>query len=236
MTATDPEDPRPHLAIVLDTDNLDAALRLAKLVQPYFAIAKVGLELYSATGPRSVAALIDTGFDVFVDLKLHDIPNTVERAARVVGALGARMLTIHTQGGEAMVRAACEGLAAGAASAGAAPPIGLGVTVLTSDSAASEATLLPRARLAAAAGCGGVVCAASDLSAVRDAAPGLLTVVPGIRMAGGERHDQARVATPYEAIVAGADVLVVGRAVTGADDPAAAACEVFDLVHAALGR
>ena len=212
-----------RLALALDVESLDAALALARPLTRYFAIAKVGLELFSAAGPRAVEALREEGFEIFVDLKLHDIPTTVERAATVLGGLGVRFVTVHTQGGLVMCRAAATGLSAGAAKGGHPQPVGLGVTVLTSDAQATEAVLVERASLAAAAGLGGLVCAAPDLSAVRRAAPGLVTVVPGTRPAGSSANDQSRVATPAEALSLGADILVIGRAVTHAEDPVAAA-------------
>ncbi|HTZ09909.1 MAG TPA: orotidine 5'-phosphate decarboxylase / HUMPS family protein, partial [Acidimicrobiales bacterium] len=137
----------------------------------------------------------------------------------------------------AMVRAAVEGMAGGAAAAGSVAPCVLGVTVLTSDSDAPPELLARRAALVAAAGCGGLVCAAGDLAVTRRAAPGLLTVVPGIRPPGAARDDQARAATPAEAMAAGADLLVLGRAVTGAPDPEAAAAGVLaDVAAAAAPR
>lgn len=224
MTAS--SEPRHHLALALDVDDLVAGLRLARRLRPWFAIAKVGLELFAAAGPEAVSALADEGYRVFVDLKLHDIPTTVGRAGRVLGGLGPAFATVHTQGGEEMVRAAVAGMSEGAAAAGVPPPCVLGVTVLTSDRTASSEVLAARAALAASAGCGGLVCAASDLSATRAAAPGLLSVVPGIRPSGAASDDQARAATPGDAIRAGADVLVLGRAVTAAADPERVAASV----------
>jgi orotidine-5'-phosphate decarboxylase len=177
-----------------------------------------------------VEALAAPDRRVFLDLKLHDIPTTVEKAARQVGRLGVGFVTLHAAGGVEMLRAGVEGLAAGAADAGSEPPIALGVTVLTSE---PDASAFPaRLDAARAGGCGGVVCSVRELPAVlrlRGTPPGprarshLLAVVPGIRLPGGAIHDQARVGTPAEAIAAGADLLVVGRAVTGAPDPEAAA-------------
>ncbi|MDE0195210.1 MAG: orotidine-5'-phosphate decarboxylase [bacterium] len=210
-------------AVALDTDDLDRALGLARVLRPWFGIAKVGLELFGAVGPRAVRSLRDEGFEVFVDLKLHDIPNTVGRAARAVGSLGARYVTMHAAGGADMLRAGVEGLAEATRPAGAEPPLALAITVLTSDSVAAPELLAQRARGASAAGCGGVVCATSDLEAIRAAAPELLRVVPGIRPRGAAADDQARVATPPGAVAAGADILVIGRPVTAVGDPAAAA-------------
>jgi orotidine-5'-phosphate decarboxylase len=223
-------DPRDRLALALDVDDLVAALRLAQRLRPWFGVAKVGLELFGAAGPEAVLALGAEGYRVFLDLKLHDIPTTVGRAARVIGGLGAQYTTVHTAGGGAMVRAAVEGMAQGATSAGMTAPCVLGVTVLTSDTEAPAELLRTRAALAARAGCGGLVCAASDLAVTRQAAPGLITVVPGIRPAGVAPDDQARAAGPAAAIGAGADILVIGRAVSGAEDPEAAAAAVAEEV------
>jgi orotidine-5'-phosphate decarboxylase len=227
---------RSHLALALDLDDLVAALRLARPLAEYFAVAKVGLELFSAAGPEAVDALSRAGFDVFVDLKLHDIPTTVGRAARVLGALGVSYATVHTSGGLTMVEAATTGMADGARSGGFASPCVLGVTVLTSDSDAPPDEVSRRAVIAAVGGCGGVVCAGSDLAVVSAAAPGLRRVVPGIRPPDTAVDDQARVATPGAAIRAGADLLVIGRAVTASADPEAAAASVRDEVVAELDR
>jgi orotidine-5'-phosphate decarboxylase len=221
---------RDHLALALDVDDLVVAMRLARQLQPYFRVAKVGLELYSAVGPDTIGALTDLGYEVFLDLKLHDIPTTVEKAAKVLGSLGASYLTLHAHGGVPMLRAGVTGLAEGAANAGLEPPMALAVTVLTSDADAPPHIVPKRVMVAAEAGCGGIVCAASDLKDVHEYAPRLHRVVPGIRPAGVDANDQARTATPREALEAGADLLVIGRPVTLAPDPvAAAAALVADL-------
>ena len=217
---------RDKLALVIDTDDLVPALRLARELRPWFSTVKVGLELYSAVGPDAVTAMIDLGYDVFCDLKLHDIPTTVGRSARVLGSLGVAYLTLHAQGGSDMLRAGVEGLATGAAQAELPTPMALAVTVLTSDDTAPPHILPKRVQLASAAGCGGIVCAAADVREAKEHGPRLKAIVPGIRPAGSPKHDQARAATPREAIDAGADLLVIGRAVTAADDPAAAAAAV----------
>lgn len=229
-----PGDPRQSLVLALDVDDLMVALRLARRLQPWFGVAKVGLELFGAAGPETVSALTVEGYRVFLDLKLHDIPTTVRRAATVIGGLGTAYTTVHTQGGLDMVRAAVEGMESGARAAGAPPPCVLGVTVLTSDTEAPPAVLAGRAALAAEAGCGGVVCAATDLGTVSRVAPRLVKVVPGIRPPGSATHDQARAATPAAALAAGADLLVVGRAVTAADDPDGVATALLEEVTAAL--
>lgn len=223
--------PPARLALALDLADLGAARALARRLARFFPVAKVGLELFSAAGAAAVSGLRDDGFEVFLDVKLHDIPTTVGRAGRVLGRLGPRYVTLHAAGGAAMLSAGVEGLAVGAAEAGMGPCGALGVTVLTSEPVAQPATLVERARRAASAGCEGVVCAAGDLAAVR-ATTDLLCVVPGIRPAGGPVHDQGRAATAEAAVAAGAGLLVVGRAVTEAADPEAAAARLC----AALAR
>ena len=218
-----PEEIRSKLAIVLDFDDLVEALRMARELRPWFGTAKIGLELYSSVGPDAVTALTDLGYDVFTDLKFYDIPTTVHRAARVVGALGARYLNFHAQGGAAMLRAGVEGFKQGAIDAGLPDPCALAVTVLTSDSDAPPHILGKRVQAALESDCDGIVCAAGDVKEAKQYGPRLVAVVPGIRPAGAPRHEQARAATPREAVDAGADLLVIGRPVTRADDPAAAA-------------
>ncbi|MEY2462776.1 MAG: orotidine-5-phosphate decarboxylase [Acidimicrobiaceae bacterium] len=217
---------RDKLVLVLDTDDLVPALRLAHELRPWFSTVKVGLELYSAVGPDAVTSMTELGYDVFCDLKLHDIPTTVERAARVLGSIGAAYLTLHAQGGADMLRAGVEGLALGAAHAELPTAMALAVTVLTSDDTAPPHILPKRVKLAIESGCGGIVCAAADVREAKQYGPRLVAVVPGIRPTGSPTHDQARAATPSEAIAAGADLLVIGRAVTAAEDPAAAAAAI----------
>ena len=225
-----PPEVREHLAVALDLDDSVAALRMARQVRPWFGVAKVGLELYSASGPDIVGALIDLDYDVFCDLKFHDIPTTVHKAARVIGALGARYLNFHAQGGAALLSAGVDGFLAGAASAGLPAPVPLAVTILTSDDQAPAHILQKRVQAALESGCKGIVCAASDVREAKQYGPRLTAVVPGIRPAGSPVHDQARAATPEDAMDAGADVLVIGRPVTHADDPAAAAAALADVI------
>jgi orotidine-5'-phosphate decarboxylase len=217
---------RDRLAVALDTDDLVVALRVAKAVQQHVGVVKVGLELYSAVGPDAINAFTDMGVDVFCDLKLHDIPTTVGRAARVLGAHGARWVNAHAAGGTDMLRAFVEGLREGADDAGLAQPTALAVTILTSDRDAPADLLVQRAGLAAAAGCGGVVCAVGDIATIRNAEPDLACVTPGIRPSDASTDDQARIATPAQAARAGSDLLVIGRPITAADDPAAAAAAI----------
>jgi orotidine-5'-phosphate decarboxylase len=214
---------RDRLVLALDVDDLVAALRLARHLQPWFGTAKVGLELFTASGPDAVSAMADLGYDVFLDLKLHDIPTTVRKAARVVGALGASYLTLHARSGPVMLRAGVDGLTEGAESAGLPHPTALAVTILTSDGDAPAHILGHRVAAAVEAGCGGLVLAAADVREAKQLAPRLIAVVPGIRMVSTDSHDQARPATPRDAVEQGADLLVVGRAVTAAADPPAAA-------------
>ena len=217
---------RDRLCLVLDVDDMVEARRLAKELAPWFGIAKVGLELFSAVGPDAVTQLTDLGMKVFLDLKLHDIPTTVNKAAKVIGSLGASYLTIHAVGGPAMLRAGVEGLKEGAARAELPPPTALAVTILTSDAGAPPHILGKRVQIALEADAGGIVCAASDVGEAKQLAPNLVAVVPGIRMAGAATHDQARAATPESALAAGADVLVIGRTVTAARDRSRAAEEL----------
>jgi orotidine-5'-phosphate decarboxylase len=224
-------DVRDRLAIALDVPDLDTAEQLAKEVAPWIGIAKIGLELYSAAGPEAIARFRTLDFRVFADIKLHDIPTTVGRAARVLGRQGAAYVNFHAAGGVDMMRAAVEGLREGAREAGNAPPHPIAVTVLTSDPDASPFDT----RLAAAvhAGCEGVVCAMQEVARVHAAQPQFVTIVPGTRFPDSDRNDQARVDAPEAAIRAGADILVIGRIVTASADRRAAAQRVFDVVTTA---
>ena len=225
-----PMEVRDRLALPLDVGDLDTAIAMARTVAPWFGIAKVGHELYAEAGPAAFDRLHDLGFAVFCDLKLHDIPNTVERAAAALSRHGVRYMNAHASGGVEMLRAFVAGAATGAADAGVPTPITLGVTVLTSD---ADASAFDR-RLAATrdAGCSGVVCSGMELDRVR--AAGLRSMVPGIRPVGTSVDDQARVMTPGAAVAAGADWLVIGRPVTAAPDPAAAAAAIAAEVETAL--
>jgi orotidine-5'-phosphate decarboxylase len=218
-----------RLAVALDTSERDEIVQLARALRRSVGVAKVGLEAFTAHGPALVGEVQAVGMPVFLDLKLHDIPNTVERAARNAARLGVTMLTVHAAGGEAMLRAAV----AGAASADR-PPAVLAVTVLTSlDDGALAALGIPGgaadrvaawAMLAQRSGCAGVVCSPHEAAMLRSAlGPEFLLVTPGVRPAGESSGDQRRVATPREAIDAGANLLVVGRPITGAADPVVAA-------------
>ena len=218
--------------VALDLPTAEAAVALAEEVSDHVIGFKIGLGLLHGPGPLLISALVALGKPVFADAKLNDIPSQVGMAARRLGEHGARWVTAHVNGGQAMLEAAVRGLHEGA---GAAPAGILGVTVLTSLDAASLARigidrspgkLVARmAKVAAAAGCEGVVSSPRELTVVADVAPGLLRVTPGIRPVDRD-DDQARTMTPVEAIERGADLLVVGRPITAAADPAAAAAAI----------
>jgi len=225
---------RERLAVALDVDDLVAAVRTARQLQPWFGVAKVGLELFAAAGPDAVTSMIELGYKVFLDLKLHDIPTTVGRAARVVGSYGVSYLTLHASGGRSMLRAGVDGLTEGALAADHERPIALAVTVLTSDADAPPHILPKRVRAALEGGCSGIVCGAPDVREARQIGPRLTIVVPGTRPEGASTHDQIRTGTPTQALVAGADLLVIGRSVTDADDPSGAAAVLVEQLAAAL--
>ncbi len=223
-----------RIITALDVPSAEEAMALAGRLGPRGRYVKVGLELFSAAGPTVVQLLQGRGQRVFLDLKFHDIPNTVAGAARMAARLGAAFCTIHASAGRRALSAAAEALASEPAATDGLRPALLAVTVLTSlgpdelaETAPSWETLPDRvlrlARLAWDCGCDGLVCAAPDLVALRAAVgPEPLVVTPGIRPAGAGVDDQTRVATPGRAIADGADFLVVGRPVARADDPAAA--------------
>lgn len=213
--------PRPEnpLVVALDVSTLAEAEHLADLLGPHAGLLKVGLELFWAEGPEAVRRIGERG-PVFVDCKLHDIPNTVERAAANVARLGVAMMNVHALGGEAMMRAAVQGARRGSDAAGVPMPLVLAVTVLSSRSGEDLASPASLAWEAKNAGLDGVVVSGEDVRDVRDACgDAFCLVVPGIRPAGGNGDDQVRVLTPAAAIERGADYLVVGRPLTGAADP-----------------
>jgi orotidine-5'-phosphate decarboxylase len=224
---------RNPLIVAADVSDLEAAAALAERLAGLVAHVKVGLELFTAHGPEAVR-VVGSHAPVFLDLKLHDIPTTVGRAARNAGRLGPSLLTVHALGGIPMMRAAVEGAAKGAADAGVAAPGVLAVTVLSSLGGESLASPASLAFEAISAGCAGVVVSGDDVRTVREALGDEPTVVvPGIRPAGSPNGDQVRVLTPAEALEAGADYLVIGRPVTGAADPAAACRAILADVGAA---
>jgi orotidine-5'-phosphate decarboxylase len=222
-------DPRQRLIVALDVSSAAAAQKIVAAVGDSASCYKVGMQLYTAEGPQVVRDLVASGRRVFLDLKYHDIPNTVAAAVREAASLRVSMLTIHASGGGKMMRAATEA----ARSANAALMV-LAVTVLTSLDDRDldklgvhgrvQDQVLRLAALALADGCHGVVASAQEASALRSELEGDFAIVtPGVRPAGAEPGDQARVVTPAEAIAAGASHIVVGRPITAAADPAAEA-------------
>lgn len=221
--------------IALDVGTLHDAQSLVHTIGADATFYKVGLQLFTAEGPRVVEWLHEQGKAVFLDLKLHDIPNTVQHAAQSAAALGIELLTVHGIGGSAMVRAAVDGAGSGTGI--------LVVTVLTSmdllmlrgavghevTSVADE--VLRLAGVAEHAGAHGVVCSGHECGSVVAAHPALGVLVPGIRASGGATHDQSRVVTPEQARAAGARYAVIGRAVTAAEDPAAALRSLQAALH-----
>jgi orotidine-5'-phosphate decarboxylase len=222
-----------RLIVALDTPALAPALAMARRLRGAVQTLKVGSVLFTAAGPEAVRRIRALGFQVMLDLKLFDIPNTVELSAQAAAALRVSLMTVHASGGREMLRAAVRG----ARRARAPRPSVLAVTVLTSAGAgprrATETRVLALAREAVAAGCDGVVASAQEAQALRAAfGPRLLVVCPGIRLPSGPAHDQRRTMTPGQAIARGADLLVVGRPVTGAPDPRAAARALIDSAEA----
>ena len=219
------------ILIALDTSDLHGAARLADRVSPVVGGFKVGLELIMSNGPDAVSRIAEIGLPVFADVKLHDIPNTVERAASQLSARGARWVTVHGSGGSEMVRAAVNGLVSADEPAGC-----LVVSVLTSldDDGLAETgvtrtlqqQVATMSEIAVSCGAEGVVCSPHEAPVVKRVSNSLLAVTPGVRLEGGEMHDQKRVKTPAQALANGADILVVGRAVTGSPEPERVAAEI----------
>ena len=225
--------PRPDnpLIVALDVSDLDSAEAMAERLHGEAGVLKVGLELFAARGPDAVRRLRAFGL-VFLDVKLHDIPNTVEGAARNCARLGIAMMTVHALGGEAMVRAAVRGAIRGADEAGHPIPMVLAVTVLSSLAGEGLASPSSLAFEAVAAGASGVVVSGEDVAQVREVlGTNACLVVPGIRPAGSNGHDQVRILTPEEAVERGADYLVVGRPITESSDPAAVARAIVATVR-----
>lgn len=229
-------DAKNRIYCALDTPDLDAALALARALAGHVGGLKLGLEFFTACGPDGFRRVAETGLPIFLDLKLHDIPNTVASTVTALAPLGPAILTIHASGGPAMMRAAAEA-AESADRAGAARPLIIGVTVLTSldnadmvrmgvgDGVDGQAMRL--AELAHDSGLDGVVCSPREVEAIRaECGDDFFLVVPGIRPEGADADDQKRVMTPRQAVEAGADILVIGRPITRAADPAAAAAAI----------
>ncbi|HEX5950933.1 MAG TPA: orotidine-5'-phosphate decarboxylase [Actinomycetota bacterium] len=225
-----PRPPNP-IVVALDVSELERAEALSRALEGGVGLFKVGLELFTAAGAEAVRRVREYG-PVFLDLKLHDIPTTVERAARNSARLGVSILTVHALGGEAMVAAAVRGATLGAEESGLAPPTIAAVTVLSSVGGESLASPASLAFEAMSAGATGAVVSGDDVSIVREVVgDGFCLIVPGIRPAGSNGHDQVRVLTPEEAVEAGADYLVIGRPITGSPDPAGAARAILSSVR-----
>jgi orotidine-5'-phosphate decarboxylase len=217
----------PRVIVALDYADANGALALVERLDPALCRLKVGKELFTVAGPALVKSLVDRGFGVFLDLKYHDIPNTVANACRAAAGLGVWMLNVHASGGRAMLLAAREALAQEST-----PPLLIGVTVLTSLSVTDLGELgiagtpldaaLRMARLARSCGVDGVVCSAQEAAGLRrEFGAGFCLVTPGIRLEETPSDDQQRVMTPRAAVAAGADYLVIGRPITRAPDPLA---------------
>ena len=227
----------PRVIVALDFADPLRALGLAERLDPHACGLKVGKEMFVVAGPEPVRWMVARGFNVFLDLKFHDIPNTVAQACAAATRLGVWMLNVHAAGGRAMLKAARDAVAATAAEAGRPRPLLIGVTLLTSlDEAALRETgvdadagryALKLAELARGCGLDGVVCSALEAPSLRAACgPDFALVTPGIRPVGSARGDQARVVTPADAMEKGANYLVIGRPITASADPVAALAAV----------
>jgi len=228
-------DARERLIVALDMETLAEAERLVDRLQGLVTRFKIGSQLFTAAGPAAVESVHKGGAEVFLDLKFHDIPNTVAGAAREAARMGVLMFNVHASGGRAMMRAAADGAAAAAKELGGRRPLVLAVTVLTSldrralsqelaVAASVEGHVLHLAGMAVEAGLDGSVASPNEIGALRtNRGRDWVIVTPGVRPAGSVTDDQSRIATPRAAVAAGADYLVVGRPITGATDPARAA-------------
>lgn len=221
------------LILALDVDSLEKAGHFVAALSGSLGMFKIGSVLFTAFGPRVIELVKASGSDVFLDLKYHDIPNTVANAVRMAVRLGVRMLTLHTAGGREMLEAAVNACRDESCRLKVGPPLLLGVTVLTSQSAAPE-TVLALAREGLGAGLDGVVCSPQEIRLLRENIPGAFVIVtPGIRPLDASVGDQKRVATPGDALRAGADFLVVGRPILEADDPLKAAAAILKEMESA---
>ncbi len=232
------DDSRGRLIVALDVSKLAEATDLAQRLAPHLAAVKIGSQLFTAEGPRAVQTMHERGLRVFLDLKFHDIPNTVAGSVAAATSLGVWMLNVHASGGSAMLRAAAQ--AAARSGTPGARPLVLGVTVLTSLEEADLRTAFGitrtlkeqvqyLAREARSAGLDGVVASPHEIMDIREACGStFLIVTPGVRPAQADRGDQRRVLTPGEAIRAGADYVVVGRPILAAKDPVEAAHRIAE--------
>lgn len=239
---------RQRLMLALDTDSREKAEEWVHRLRPQVGVFKVGLQLFTKEGPELVRSIRARGGHVFLDVKYHDIPNTVAKACESACSLGVDFVNVHALGGKAMIKAAAQALKDAAQRMRLAKPKLLAVTILTSHDAASvkkeiglrrapEAEVKRLALLAKAAGADGVVCSPREIGVVRKACgPAFIIVTPGIRAAGGPKQDQRRTLTAAQAISRGADYLVIGRPITGAPDPSDAAFKLVQEIAAALAK
>ena len=231
---------KDRIIVALDMDTRENALSLARQLRGQVGVFKIGSQLFTAEGPEMVREIIGMGEKVFLDLKFHDIPNTVTRAVSVAASLGVSMLTLHTLGGLSMLEAAVRQVRESLIPA--ERPLLLGVTVLTSMSdndleevgvsAKVEAQVIRLAGLALKAGLDGVVASPQELPRLRQQyGQALKLIIPGVRPPGSSSHDQTRIATPAEAIHAGADYLVIGRPITASSDPAGSVQRIIEMIE-----
>ncbi len=227
------------IIVALDVPDAEQAIKLAEAIAPAVGAFKIGKELFVSAGPDIVKRVRDTGASVFLDLKFHDIPNTVAKAVASATRLDVQMLTVHTCGGSTMLERALKGANEAAKQTGNEAPLILGVTVLTSMDESDlnevsvnktpESQVIHLAQMATGAGLKGLVCSPKEITPLREVLPPEVQLVtPGIRPAGSEKGDQKRVMTPVEAISAGADWLVIGRPIYAADNPREAAESILE--------
>lgn len=228
----------PKIIVALDYDNQASAINLAKQLNPTQCRLKVGKELFTACGPHLIEALHALDFEVFLDLKFHDIPNTVAKACKAAANLGIWMLNVHASGGSEMMQAA-----KAAVDEVEKPPLLIAVTVLTSMSEATLKTLgvqvplaqhvLSLAQLTKESGLDGVVCSAQEASALKQAlGQDFKLITPGIRLPNATKDDQTRIVTPQQALINGSDYLVIGRPITKANNPQQALSNIFQMINA----
>jgi orotidine-5'-phosphate decarboxylase len=240
---------KERIILALDVSTEDEAIALVEMLRGHVGLFKIGMELYTAVGPGIVKRIQDLGGSVFVDLKFHDIPNTVASAGRAMTRLGCAMFTCHAAGGALMLKALSEAVREEAVALDVKPPLILAVTVLTSidqqilerdlfiEGMSVQDAAVKWARLAEDAGIGGVICSPLEAATIKAACgPGFKAVTPGIRPKCAGRHDQRRFTTPGEAVKRGADYIVVGRAITQAGDPVSAAKLIAEEIEEEVGE
>jgi orotidine-5'-phosphate decarboxylase len=233
-------EPKDRICLALDVDNIKKARELVEELHDYVGVFKVGKELFTAIGPKIVKEINNSGGKVFLDLKFHDIPNTVAKAGEAATELGVYMFNVHASGGSEMMKAVADAVKNKAAAAGKEKPIVLGVTVLTSINqdvlnnqlnvpGDVQKQVVHLALLAQKAGLDGVICSPQEIKAIRDACgENFVIVTPGIRPAWSESNDQKRITTPRDAIEAGANYMVIGRPITKADNRIEAAKKILE--------